>query len=170
MIIRMLAMLGFLIFSGFAVAAEPQVRMEGEYIVIEAEQCSLTALFERVGQATGATVQVSPKVERPVSVSVPGRTLQQAMDALARQYALNIVLGWQRLADGSDSLASIDVLPDGNMDPKALAREDSVRQRALQQQNQDRPWRTTPGTGGGKEWIENYSPSGAVDQPEQSGQ
>ena len=143
-----------------AVLAEGiRVDMVGERIVIESEQQSLTAVFERVGEVTGANVQISEQVEQPVSLSVRERPLQQAMDAIARQYSLNIVLGWQRDSSGQSTLVSIDVLPDGTMDPDALAREDDRRERMLSQQQKKRPGRAIPGGAEDKSWWNNRGKS-----------
>lgn len=132
--------------------ASAEVRVDDKRIFIEVEQQSLTAVFGRVAEATGAAVQVSPKVERPVSISVRGMPLQRAMDEIARQYGLNIVLGWQRDSAGNSRLTSIDVLPDGDMDYSALEDEDSRRQRILSQQNKHRPGRAIPGGAEDKSW------------------
>lgn len=163
MLVRIFGVLGLLVMTGVAVAAGQQVRMEGEYLFVEAEQVSLTQVFQQVGEVTGATVQVSPKVERTVSVSVPGRKLQQAMDALARQFALNIVLGWQKDSDGQSRLSSIDVLPDGTMDPAALEREEARNQRILNQQKSNRAGQAVPGGVEDKSWWRNREQSGGAD-------
>lgn len=132
--------------------ASAEVRVEDKRMFIEVEQQSLTAVFGRVAEATGAAVQVSPKVERPVSISVRGMPVQRAMDEIARQYGLNIVLGWQRDSAGNSRLTSIDVLPDGDMDYSSLEDEDSRRQRILSQQNKHRPGRAIPGGAEDKSW------------------
>ena len=133
-------------------AASAEVRVEDKRIFIEVEQQSLTSVFGRVAEVTGAAVQVSPKVERPVSISVRGMPLQRAMDEIARQYSLNIVLGWQRDTAGNSRLTSIDVLPDGDMDYSALEEEDSRRQRILSQSNKHRPGRAIIGGAEDKRW------------------
>ena len=133
-------------------AASAEVRVEDKRVFIEVEQQSLTAVFGRVAEVTGAVVQVSPKVERPVSISVRGMPLQRAMDEIARQYSLNIVLGWQRDSAGNSRLTSIDVLPDGDMDYSSLEDEDARRQRILSQQNKHRPGRAIPGGAEDKSW------------------
>ena len=136
----------------FAGAASAEVRVEDKRIFIDVEQQSLTAVFGRVAEVTGAALQVSPKVERPVSISVRGMSVQRAMDEIARQYGLNVVLGWQRDSAGNSRLISIDVLPDGNMDYSVLDEEDSRRQRILSQSNKHRPGRAIVGGAEDKNW------------------
>lgn len=132
--------------------ASAEVRVEDKRMFIEVERQSLTAVFGRVAEETGAVVQVSPKVERPVSISVRGMPLQRAMDEIARQYGLNIVLGWQRDSAGNSRLISIDVLPDGDMDYSSLEEEDARKQRMLSQQNKHRPGRAIIGGAEDKSW------------------
>ena len=131
------------------------VRVDDPAVFIEAEEQLLSVVLARVGELTGASVEVSPKVERPVSLSVRGLPLQQAMDSIARQYGLNIVLGWRRDSEGRSHLVSIDVLPDGNMDHSALAEEDATRRRVLNQQRSNRPGRAIPGGGENRSWWHN---------------
>jgi hypothetical protein len=132
--------------------ASADVRVEDKRIFIEVEQQSLTAVFGRVAEVTGAVVQVSPKVERPVSISLRGMPLQRAMDEIARQYGLNIVLGWQRDSAGNSRLTSIDVLPDGDMDYSSLEEDDARQQRVMSQQNKHRSGRAIPGGAEDKSW------------------
>ncbi len=145
-----LSILSVVLFAAGAASAD--VRVEDKRVFIEVEQQSLTAMFGHVAEVTGAVVQVSPKVERPVSISIRGMPLQRAMDEIARQYGLNIVLGWQRDSAGNSSLISIDVLPDGNMDHSSLEEEEATRQRILSQQNKHRPGRAIPGGAEDKSW------------------
>lgn len=145
-----LSVVSVALFAAGAVSAD--VRVEDKRMFIEVEQQSLTAVFGHVAEVTGAVVQVSPKVERPVSISVRGMPLQRAMDEIARQYGLNIVLGWQRDSAGNSRLISIDVLPDGDMDYSSLEEEDARQQRILSQQNKHRPGRAIVGGAEDKSW------------------
>lgn len=111
------------------------VRVEDDRVFIEAEQQPLSEVLFRIADITGVTVQVSPAVERLISLSVRGRTLQQAMDQIASQEHLNIVLGWQRLVDGQSRLVSVDVLPEGNMDHSTLDAQYKDQRQTLSQQN-----------------------------------
>ncbi len=145
-----MSVLSVALFASAVVSAD--VRVEDKRVFIDVEQQSLTAVFAHVAEATGAKVEVSPKVERPVSISVRGMPMQRAMDEIARQYGLNIVLGWQRDSTGNSRLISIDVLPDGDMDYSSLEEEDSRRQRILNQQNKHRPGRAIIGGAEDKSW------------------
>ncbi len=147
-------------------AASAEVRVEDKRVFIDVEKQSLIAVFGRVGEATGAVVEVSPKVERPVTISVRGLPLQRAMDEIARQYGLNIVLGWQRDSAGNSRLTSIDVLPDGDMDYSSLEEEDSRRQRILSQQNKHRPGRAIIGGAEDKSWRAEREASDQATTPE----
>jgi len=146
------ALLMMLLVSSAVSADVLKVHTDGPRIFIEAEKQSLTTVFAHIAEATGATVQVSPKVERPVSLSVSGMPVQRAMDQIASLYNLNIVLGWRRDSNGNTQLASIDVLPDGNMDYSSLAEDDAREARILNQQRSNRPGRAIPGGAEDKSW------------------
>ncbi|MDF1630613.1 MAG: hypothetical protein P1U78_12530 [Alcanivoracaceae bacterium] len=136
-----------------ASVAHAQVTVNGDSVAIEVAQQSLTTVLTDVAQQTGATIKVDSNVERLVSISIKNMPLQRAMDQIARQEGLNIVLGWRRDGEGNDHLASIDVLPDGNMDPASLAEQDARQQRILQQQqNTRRGGRAIPGGAEDKSW------------------
>jgi len=151
MLVRM-ALLMMLAVSGAVSADVLNVHTDGPRIFIEAEKQSLTTVFAHIAEATGAVVQVSPKVERPVSLLVSGVPIQRAMDQIASLHSLNIVLGWQRDSDGNTHLASIDVLPDGDMDYSSLAEDDAREARILNQQKHKRPGRAIPGGAEDKSW------------------
>jgi len=138
----------YLMFSAamlIASLAWADVSVTDERVSIEVSQVSLTAVLTDVAHQAGASIKVDPKVERSVTISMKNLPLQRAMDQVARQESLNIVLGWRRDAAGVDHLASIDVLPDGNMDPAALEKEDHRRARMSAQQEKTRPGRAIPG-------------------------
>ncbi|MCC1495340.1 hypothetical protein [Alcanivorax sp. 1008] len=133
--------------------AHAQVTVNGDSVAIEVAQQSLTTVLTGVAQQAGATIKVDSNVERLVSISIKNMPLQRAMDQIARQEGLNIVLGWRRDSEGNDHLASIDVLPDGNMDPASLAEQDARQQRILQQQQKTRRGgRAIPGGAEDKSW------------------
>lgn len=111
------------------------VRVENERVFIEVDQQPLSSVLLRIADITGVTIQISPAVERLISLSVRGRTLQQAMDQIASQERLNIVLGWQKMADGQSRLISVDVLPEGNMDHSSLDAQYRDQRQTLSQQN-----------------------------------
>lgn len=111
------------------------IRVENERVFIEADQQPLSSVLLRIADITGVNVQISPAAERVISLSVRGRTLKQTMDQIASQERLNVVLGWQRLTDGQSRLASIDVLPEGNMDYSSLDAEYRDQRQTLSQQN-----------------------------------
>lgn len=111
------------------------VRLENERVFIEADQQSLSSVLFRIADLTGVNVQVSPDVERVISLSVRGRTLKQTMDQIASQERLNVVLGWQRSTDGQSHLVSVDVLPEGDMDYSSLNAEYREQRQTLSQQN-----------------------------------
>ena len=125
MFLRISSLVLFLIAFGTASARvlALDVRVENERVFIEANQQPLSSVLRGIADITGVTVQVSPAVERLISLSVRGRTLQQAMDQIATQERLNVVLGWERMVDGRSRLVSVYVLPDGNMDHSSLDAE-----------------------------------------------
>lgn len=132
------------------------VSVEDKRVSIAVAQQSLTQVLGRVAEITGASIDVSPKVERPVSISISNMPIQRAMDQIAKQESLNIVLGWRRDNAGDDHLTSINVLPDGNMDPDQLAKEDAARTRTMMQQQKVRKGgRAIPGGAEDKSWRGN---------------
>lgn len=133
--ISMLFLLSMVVNAATASIGALDVRVEGERLFIEAEQQPLSLVILRIADITGATARISPAVERLISLSVRGRTLQQVMDQLTSQERLNIVLGWQRLSDGQSRLVSVDVLPEGNMDHSSVDAEFGDQRQTLNQQN-----------------------------------
>ena len=115
-----------------------EIVVQNQRVTIDVQGSSLTEVLTEVARQAGATIQVDPKVEHQVSVRIKNLPMQRAMDQVARQEGLNIVLGWRRNSEGQDYLTSIDVLPDGNMKLSDLEREDAKRQRILQQQQKER--------------------------------
>jgi hypothetical protein len=133
--ISLLALLFMALGFANASVAGLDVRVENERVFIEADQQSLSVVLHRVASMTGVAMQVSPAVERLISLSVKGRTVQQTMNQIARQEQLSVVLGWQRLADGQSRLVSVDVLPEGDMDHSSLDAEYKAQRRTLNQQS-----------------------------------
>lgn len=140
-VVPVLSIFAVLLCSGLARAGDSNVSMhEGGISVIAIDQ-PLSRVMAQVAAASGIAVDVSPAVDKPVSLSISNRTLESALEQIAREHVLNMITGWKTSASGSTEIATVMFLPSSGSDGGGVViKEPSVHweRKAGRQFNKDK--------------------------------
>lgn len=140
-VVPVLSIFAVLLCSGISWAGDSDVSMhEGSISVIAIDQ-PLSRVMAQVAAASGIAVDVSPEADKPVSLSISNRTLESALEQIAREHALNMITGWKKSASGASAIETVMFLPASGPDQgPALVQESGVHweRKARQQFNKDK--------------------------------
>ena len=110
------------------------VKIDHDRVEVNVKNAPLSLLLDRLARAGNFRVNMDDRLDRPVTVTISGRTLEQSLNMIGRQEAINLVIGWKRQPDGQSIIQSVDVLPEGNMDMDRLEQDFSAQASAYKQQ------------------------------------
>lgn len=140
-VVPVLSILAVLLCSGVSRAGDSNVSMHEGSISVMAFDQPLSQVMAQVAAASGIAVDVSPEVDKPVSLSISNRTLESALEQIAREHGLNMITGWKKSASGSTAIATVMFLPTSGPDQgQASVQEPGVHweRKARRQFNKDK--------------------------------
>lgn len=144
LLIPLCAALFLLLLPIWAQAANGVVKINHDRVHVDVEGEPLSLLFDRLARAGNFNVRMDNSLDRPVTMSISGRSLEQFLNIIGRQEAINLVIGWAQQSDGRSVIRSVDVLPEGNMDMTLLKQDFSAQESAyLRQQNKEKNSRSS---------------------------
>lgn len=128
-----------MLLATLAQAADDVVMIDNGRVHVDVEGEPLSLLFDRLAQAGNFHVNMDHSLDRPVTMSINGRSLEQFLNIIGRREAINLVIGWARQPDGHSIIRSVAVLPEGNMDMALLEQDFSAQSSAYKrQQNREK--------------------------------
>ena len=84
-------------------------------VSVEAVDEPLTVVLAHIGESGGLEVVVDPAVDKAVSVSVSNRFIKAALEKIARENDLNMIIGWQKQVSGPAEIVTVRVLANGQV-------------------------------------------------------
>ena len=109
--VPLLSIFAVLLCSELSRAGDSDVYMHEGSIYITAIDQPLSQVMAQVAAASGIAVDVSPAVDKPVSFSISNRTLESALEQIAREQSLSMITGWKKSALGPTEIATVMFLP-----------------------------------------------------------